>query len=153
MAKKDLATKLKLSKQQLMNTSLFVDVDLVPILKDSIAEIQVNIKERWYLFPLLYFKLIDRNFNQWWVDQHRSLDRVNYGIKFIQNNVTGRNDNLDVWLITGYTQQVTLRYDLPFADRKLKHGFNVGLVYASQKELNYATGNNKQLFLDKTITL
>lgn len=146
MAKKDLAAELKLSKQQLMNTSLFVDVDLVPMLTDSTAEIQVNVKERWYLFPLLYFKLIDRNFNQWWVEQHRSLDRVNYGIKFIQNNVTGRNDNLDVWLITGYTQQVTLRYDLPFVDRRLKHGFNVGFVYASQKELNYATGDNKQLF-------
>jgi len=146
MAKKDLPAELKLSKQQLMNTSLFVDVDLIPIQTDSTAEIQVNVKERWYLFPLLYFKLVDRNFNQWWVEQNRSLDRVNYGIKFIQNNVTGRNDNLDVWLITGYTQQITLRYDLPFADRKLKHGFNVGFVFASQKELNYATGDNKQLF-------
>ncbi|MCX6207094.1 MAG: hypothetical protein NTZ19_12680 [Bacteroidetes bacterium] len=146
LSRKDLNEKIKLSKQQLMNTSLFVDVDLVPIQKDNTVEIQVNVKERWYLFPLLYFKLVDRNFNQWWVEQHRSLDRVNYGIKFIQNNVTGRNDNLDVWLITGYTQQITLRYDLPFADRKLKHGFNVGIVYASQKELNYATGDNKQLF-------
>lgn len=146
LSKKDLSEKLKLSKQQLMNTALFVDVDLVPTQKDSVVEIQVNVKERWYLFPLLYFKLVDRNFNQWWVEQHRSLDRVNYGIKFIQNNVTGRNDNLDVWLITGYTQQITLRYDLPFADRKLKHGFNVGFMYASQKELNYATGDNKQLF-------
>lgn len=146
LSRKDLNEKLRLSKQQLMNTALFVDVDLVQIQKDSTVEIQVNVKERWYLFPLLYFKLVDRNFNQWWVEQHRSLDRVNYGIKFIQNNVTGRNDNLDIWLITGYTQQVTLRYDLPFVDRKLKHGFNVGIVYASQRELNYATGDNKQLF-------
>lgn len=61
-----------------------------------------------------YFRLIDRNFNQWWVEQKRSLERVNYGIKFTQNNISGRNDNLDIWLINGYTQQITLRYNLPF---------------------------------------
>jgi len=146
IAKKDLNAELKLSKQQLMNTALFVDVDLFSNQTDSTVEIQVNVKERWYLFPLFYFKLVDRNFNQWWVEQHRSLSRVNYGIKFIQNNITGRNDNLNVWLITGYTQQITMRYDLPFIDRKLKSGFNIGFIYASQKELNYATGDNKQLF-------
>ena len=146
IAKKDISTQLILSKQQLMNTALFVDVELIPILTENTLELQVNVKERWYLFPLLYFKLVDRNFNQWWVEQHRSLDRVNYGIKFIQNNITGRNDNLNVWLIAGYTKQITLRYDLPFADRKLKSGFNIGFIYAGQKELNYATGDNKQLF-------
>jgi outer membrane protein assembly factor BamA len=146
IAKKDINAQLILSKQQLMNTALFVDVELIPILTENTLELQVNVKERWYLFPLLYFKLVDRNFNQWWVEQHRSLDRVNYGIKFIQNNITGRNDNLNVWLIAGYTKQITLRYDLPFADRKLKSGFNIGFIYAGQKELNYATGDNKQLF-------
>lgn len=149
IAIKDISAELKLSKQQLMNSSLFVDVELVPVQVENNLEIQVRVKERWYLFPLLYFKLVDRNFNQWWVEQHRSLNRVNYGIKFIQNNISGRNDNLDVWLITGYTKQITLRYDLPFADRQLKSGFNIGFIYAGQKELNYATGNDKQLFYRK----
>jgi len=117
IAKHDLERESLLAKRQLMNTSLFVDVQVIPVQKDSVVDMQVQLKERWYLFPLPYFKLIDRNFNQWWVDQHRSLDRVNYGVKFIQNNVSGRNDNLDIWLITGYTQQITLRYDLPFIDK------------------------------------
>ncbi len=146
IAKKDLLKQLELSKQQLLNTTLFVDAEFYPVITDSLLLINVEVKERWYLFPLLYFKLVDRNFNQWWVDQHRSLTRVNYGIKFIQNNFTGRNDNLDIWLITGYTQQITLRYDLPFVDTKLKSGFNIGFVYASQKELNYSTEYNKQQF-------
>lgn len=147
IAVNELDKQLQLARQQLMNTLLFVDVTVkVGARKGNVLLIQVDLKERWYLFPLPYFRLIDRNFNQWWVEQKRSLERVNYGVKFIQNNVSGRNDNLDIWLINGYTQQVTLRYDLPFADRKLKSGFNIGLIYASQKELNYATGNNKQLF-------
>ncbi len=146
IAKHDIEREILLAKRQLMNTALFVDVQVLPIQTDSSVEMQVQLKERWYLFPLPYFKLIDRNFNQWWVDQKRSLDRVNYGIKFIQNNFTGRNDNLDIWLITGYTQQVTLRYDLPFIDKKLRSGFNVGLAYGTQREVNYATADNKQQF-------
>ncbi len=101
IAKHDIEREALLAKRQLMNTTLFVDVQVLPIQTDSTVEMQVLLKERWYLFPLPYFKLIDRNFNQWWVDQKRSLERVNYGIKFIQNNFTGRNDNLDIWLITG----------------------------------------------------
>lgn len=146
IAKHDLEREMLLAKRQLMNTSLFVDVQVLSIQTDSLVEVQVQLKERWYLFPLPYFKLIDRNFNQWWVDQKRSLDRVNYGVKFIQNNFTGRNDNLDIWLITGYTQQVTLRYDLPFIDKKLRSGFNVGLAYGTQREVNFATSDNKQQF-------
>lgn len=137
------------SRQQLINTSLFVDAKITPILSDSTVEMTIELKERWYFFPLIYFRLVDRNFNQWWVDQNKSLERVNYGIKFTQNNVTGRKDNLDVWLIAGYTQQVNLRYDLPYIDKKLKSGINVGIGYLTQKEVNFATGNNKQLFFNK----
>jgi outer membrane protein assembly factor BamA len=150
----ELEKQLVLTRQQLMNTLLFVDVTAY-IASNKANEVQVNIdlKERWYFFPLPYFRLIDRNFNQWWVDQHRSLDRVNYGIKFTQNNTTGRNDELNIWFINGYTQQVTLRYDLPFFDKKLERGFNIGLIHATQKELNYATGDNKQLFFkQETVT-
>ncbi len=143
----DIDKLLVLARQQLMNTALFVDVTVsVSSHIGNILGISIDMKERWYLFPLPYFRLVDRNFNQWWVEQKRSLERVNYGVKFIQNNVSGRNDNLDIWLISGYTQQITLRYNLPFFDKKLKSGFNVGLIYATQKEVNYATGDNKQLF-------
>ena len=153
LSEEELNRKLVLTREQLMNTLLFVDVNVyVAERKANEVSINVDMKERWYFFPLPYFRLIDRNFNQWWVDQHRSLERVNYGIKFTQNNTTGRNDNLDIWFINGYTQQVTVRYDLPFFDRRLKHGFNVGIIYATQKEINYATGDNKQLFFKQETT-
>jgi len=72
---------------------------------------------------------------------------VNYGIKFYHNNLSGNNDKLNIWLITGYNRQVTLRYELPFINKKLTNGINVGITSSKQKELNYATGiNNKQLF-------
>jgi len=138
------------SKQLLMNTQLFVDVQIDTMVVASQWQIRIQVKERWYLLPLPYFRLVDRNFNQWWVDQNRSLDRVNYGVKFIQNNVSGRNDNLNVWLITGYNRQFSARYTIPFIDKKLTKGFSVGFLHATQKELNVATVANKQVFLRHT---
>ncbi len=142
-----LREKLSLCKQRLMNTALFVDVDVRPVVIDSShLSIDINVKERWYLFPLPYFQIVTRNFNTWWVQENHRLDRVNYGLKFMQNNVTGRNDNLNVWIIAGYTQQLSLRYDNPSIDKKLQHGFNVGFGYSRNRELNYAIDYNKQSF-------
>jgi len=135
------------AKQLLMNTQLFVDIKIDTLTYLEQWQIRVQVKERWYLLPLPYFRLVDRNFNQWWVDQNRSLDRVNYGVKFIQNNVSGRNDNLNVWLITGYNRQFSARYTIPFIDKKLTKGFSIGFLHATQKELNITTINNKQVFL------
>lgn len=145
--KKDLEAKLLLAKQQIINTSLFVYVDVYVVSQaGELVFIKVDVKERWYLFPLPYFKLVDRNFNQWWVAEHHSLKRVNYGLKFMQNNFSGRNDILNVFLINGYNTQVDLQYVQPFADRALKRGFNVRFLYSQQHEMNYGSEFNKQVF-------
>ncbi len=149
---KDLNKKLEQSRNLVFNTALFVDV--VAYAADttgSIININVDVKERWYFFPLPYFRLVDRNFNQWLIDQKASLERVNYGIKFTQSNLTGQNDELNIWLITGYSQQINLRYTIPFFDKQRKRGFSVGFAHSTQKELNYITNLNKQLFFKNTV--
>ncbi len=139
--------KLILAQQQLMNTSLFTSVTVyIHSLQGGLAFINIDVKERWYFFPLPYFKLVDRNFNQWWVEQKASLNRVNYGIKFQQNNVSGRNDKLGINLITGYSRQVQLKYEQPYAFNSLKSGYSIAFSYANQRELNYATEYSKQVF-------
>jgi outer membrane protein assembly factor BamA len=147
---KQLAPAIIQAKQLLINTQLFVDVQIDTLASDGQWQIRIQVKERWYLLPLPYFRLVDRNFNQWWVDQNRSLDRVNSGVIFIQKNVSGRNDNLNVWLITGYNRQFSARYTIPFIDKKLTKGFSVGFLHATQIELNIATAGNKQVFLRHT---
>ncbi len=145
----ELQEKLTLCRQQLMNTSLFVDVEVSVVKKEAdLIFISVKVKERWYLFPLPYFKLIDRNLNQWWVEQRRSLERVNYGLKFKQDNVSGRNDQLNIWVIHGYTQQLSFRYQNPFLDKSLRHGMNIGIAYSRNREMNF---NTDTAFRDGTI--
>ena len=144
----ELEKKIEESKSFIYNTTLFVSVAIETAkLGDNKLAVLVLLKERWYIFPLPYFKLVDRNLNEWWVNQNHNFSRVNYGLKFIHNNVSGNNDKLNIWLITGYNRQVTLRYELPFANKKLTNGFNVGYTFSKQKEINYLTSNgNKQQF-------
>jgi outer membrane protein assembly factor BamA len=144
-----LPEKIQRSRELIYNTGLFVD-DSVKVIQqqNNVLQIEVAVKERWYFFPLPYIKPVDRNINQWIVQEHASLDRVNYGIKFMHNNLTGQNDKLNIWLITGYNQQITVRYNLPFINTSLTKGFEVGFTTSRQHEINYATSDsNKQQFL------
>ena len=148
IAASELQEQILKSRNQVFNTSLFVDVTITASDKmGDIITIKVLVKERWYLFPVPYFTLVDRNFNQWWVTEKRDFNRINYGIQFTQYNLTGHNDAMNIWLINGFNKQVSVRYNLPFFNKSLKHGFNIGYTYSTQKQLNDSTSLNKQVFI------
>ncbi len=147
MSYRDLFARMQETQNYLMNTALFVEANMhVRSRVDDTVHLSVDLKERWYIFPLPYFKLVDRNFNQWWVEHKRSLERVNYGLKFMWYNFTGRKDNLYVYLITGYNRQVQLKYEQPVIEKTMKHGVGILLRYSNQKEAIYDTRFNKQVF-------
>jgi len=142
-----LADLFETAQQQLMNTTLFHSVTVAAGRFDgNCVEVVVNVVERWYIFPFPYFKLIDRNFNQWLIDQGASFKRVNYGTKLLYNNVTGRNDKIRVWLFTGYTQQFSFSYERHYFDRKLRWGYRLSMNRGKAKEINYNTVDDKQVF-------
>lgn len=160
LAKDSLIEAMRIAEHQLINTSLFMEVHVnyLPIDSTSTAPeqavaIQIQVKERWYLFPLPYFRWVDRNFSEWMHNSHFSLSRVNYGVNFRQSNFSGNNDKLIVGLITGYTHQVVLRYQFPYIDKSLKWGLGAGLQYYTQKEVNYNSAANKQLYYNSTNVL
>ncbi|GAO42843.1 POTRA domain-containing protein [Flavihumibacter petaseus] len=143
----ELVEKFRVGKQQLVNTRLFNDVIIsLKSFRGYFVEVQIDVKERWYIFPIPYFKPVDRNL-QTWADKGYSLNRINYGAKFTYYNTTGRNDRLRLWLITGYSRQIQASYDQPFADKSLKYGYGVNFLYAGQKEVNPITVDNKQFFI------
>jgi len=136
-----------ISQQQLFNTALFEQVTVRSEMLDSLQlVVTIQVRERWYLFPIPYFKWVDRNFNQWWNEQNRSLDRVNYGLNLGQSNLTGNNDRLNAAFVTGYTRQSNFRYQIPFIDKKLRYGVAFSWQNATQKEINIATKLDKQVF-------
>ena len=149
-----LVKKMEEARRQLMNTALFSSVIVaakniegnLPTGQAAKIDISVDVKERWYLFPIPYLKPADRNLNQWLVEQKANLDRVNYGVKFYYNNATGRNDKFRLWLINGYTKQVSFSYDRLYLDSKLKWGIKLAFAAGKNREVNYNTISDKQVF-------
>lgn len=143
-----LVKKFEDARRQLMNTTLFHEVVVALKKFDGYkVDILVDVKERWYIFPVPYLRPVDRNLNQWIVEQKARLDRVNYGAKVLHNNVTGRNDKLRLYLVGGYTKQISVSYGRPYIDKNLKWGINFGFAVGKNREMNYNTINDKQVFL------
>lgn len=135
------------SRQNLMNTGLFVDVSLClsPVGSDSL-DVVVDLKERWYFMLFPYLNPIDRNLNVWVNEYDMDPSRVNYGIKFHGKNITGRNDKLNAWIINGYTQRLAMNYYNPFSNNALNRGWGFEVAYARNRELNLSTSGNRQQF-------
>ncbi len=143
----ELVAKFEDARRQLMNTTLFHEaIVALKRFEGYEVDISVEVKERWYLFPLPYFKPVDRNINQWLIEQKGQLNRVDYGLKVIYNNTTGRNDKLNVWLVNGYTKRVSVSYDRLYIDRSMKWGMKAGINMGRNQEVNYATDLDKQVF-------
>jgi len=147
----ELVKKFEVARKQLLNTALFHEVIVaLKSFEGNNVDILIAVKERWYLFPIPYVKVVDRNLNQWLVEHHAALNRLNYGVKLLYNNATGHNDKLNLYLIGGYTKQISLSYDRPYFDKTMKWGLNLGIALGSNREVNYNTINNKQVFYKDT---
>jgi outer membrane protein assembly factor BamA len=144
----ELVKKFEGARKQLMNTALFHEVVVALKSFDGYnIDIIVDVKERWYIFPVPYFKPVDRNINQWIIEQKASLSRVNYGAKLLYNNATGRNDKFRFWWVNGYTKQLSFSYDRMYIDKSMKWGMSVSFGVGKNREINYNTILNKQAFL------
>ena len=144
---KDLAQRIILNEARLLSTALFTDVNINVKNWDTKAhtcDLVIEMQENWYLYPSLIFELADRNFNVWWQEQGRSLDRVNYGLRLDHINLTGHRDRLKLKLQFGYTGKYELRYDYPFLNSRW--GFSGGVFFSERKEIGYITRGNKILF-------
>lgn len=140
----------KLARQQVYNSTLFneVTVDLVMLSANDI-EVNVTVKERWYLYPAPQFQLVDRSFNEWWVKNKGDLSRVNYGIKFVHYNFSGRRDPLRIFFINGYTRNISFSYSQPYSNRALTQGFGIAGGYAQNREMAYKTSYGNQILFFK----
>lgn len=135
------------AQQQLVNTSLFLSVSVSKSqLSDKGVVVHIELKERWYIFPAPVFSLADKNFNFWWNQQMRSLDRINYGLALVYKNVSGRNDNLDIGFQTGYNPSWGIFYNLPNLGRKQQHEIGVLFINGRAREVNYSSMFDRKSF-------
>lgn len=138
--------KFKKARKQLMNTGLFrkVVVSLQNFDGNSV-NINVEVQEKWYLWPIVFFKPVDRSLGEWWHEKNRDMNRINYGLRLAHNNITGRNDKLRLSVMNGYTRQVSLQYFGLWLDDELKWSSSAGINLGQNREVNYMTLDNKQV--------
>jgi outer membrane protein assembly factor BamA len=150
----ELELALQEDRMRINNTRLFhtVKVTLLPI-SMGIAEVLVEVSERWYFFPVPIFELVDRNFNDWWTNRNRDLSRTNYGVKLYQNNTRGLNDQLAVTLQFGFTKQFGINYNLPYIDKSKRHGISINADYSENKNVAWRTVDHIPEFVESDNTL
>jgi outer membrane protein assembly factor BamA len=137
------------NKQKLINTRLFVAVEIIPLMMTSTnADILIQLKERWYIFPVPIFKLADRNFTEWWVNQNADFSRVNYGLQLYHFNLTGRNDRAAVIAQFGFTNRYQIQYQIPYFNKKQTLGLFVSTGFNNNKSVSYNTYNHRLQFVE-----
>lgn len=137
-----LADRLKESQALIYNTNLFSDVSLTPrFITARNFEIDIVVKERWYIYPTPQFQLADRNYNEWINRYNASLNRVTYGVKFAHYNLSGRRDQLRIYLLNGFSRNFSVSYSSPYSNRKLTEGFAVYGGFTQSREVIYKTSN------------
>lgn len=143
-----LSETLERNRLRLMNLSLFSSstVSLDSFANGSGLAIRFQLVEMWYLYPIPLFELADRNFNVWWSEFNRSLQRVNYGISATHINLTGQADALKLNLNFGYSNRYEIVYERPWLNRRQTLGFRIATGFSRTHEVAYRTEGNKQLF-------
>ena len=146
----DLTSELEKAKVYIYNTTLFSEVEIYPlILNPSEVDIVITVKEKWYFLPIPHLELADRSFNEWVKIHNADFNRLSYGIRFTQQNISGRRDELSVALINGFKRKLSAEYELPYFNSALTKGFRIGGGISQTKEIPYASSlENKLMYFE-----
>ncbi len=140
VAAEKLSKLLRTAHDNLMNTSLFNFVTIDTLSDGDKLNIQIDLKERWYLWPFPIFEISDRNFNAWW--EKKDFSRINYGMYLVQENFRGRKESIKLLLRFGFDQKFSLVYLKPWLNKSQTLGLGFGIGYSRNHTVAYLTDNN-----------
>lgn len=140
----ELSKKLDRSKYNLNNTLLFNFVEIDTTTDENRLNLTIKLVERWYIFPIPFVQIAERNFNAWWAN--KDFSRLDYGAYIIKNNFRGRKESITALIRLGYNEQYRLTYDIPYLNRKQTLGLNFTAGFSQHHEISYLSKDNKQQF-------
>ena len=149
LSEKKLGELIELDKKRIYNTNLFnsVNVDILTM-PDNQVVLLYKVLERWYIYPGVVFELADRNFNDWWVNQGRDINRVNLGLRFRDFNFRGKRDYLELISQIGFQRQFYFRWKIPYIDKKQQNGLSLTVNYLDSRNVGYLTSDHFQQFAE-----
>jgi outer membrane protein assembly factor BamA len=135
------------NRKRLFNLRLFHHVDVTYTCQNNLVNVQFDVQERFYLYPIPILDFADRNFNAWLEKQ--DWDRIDYGFALIRKNFRGRNEDVRVRVQHGFNQRLELSYRVPYLIRKYNLGGEVAVADYRSHVLSYTNSNNRQRFLEQ----
>lgn len=97
---------------------------------------------------MIIFELADRNFNEWWEQRNRDLNRINYGGYLVQKNMRGRNETLRMRLQWGFTRKAELFYSFPYIQKNQRGGLNLSFSYIFTRYVPYTLDRHRLVFFN-----
>lgn len=149
VSENNLAEFIEKKRTRLLNMQLFSMVDISAVYPndlDSSIDLHIQVREVLYWLPKPIFSLADRNFNVWWVEQHKALNRTNIGFELTRVNFRGRDERMNLILQLGYNKLFNLSYRIPYVNKAMTLGLNAGFTWGTGRETFYQTSENKLLF-------
>ena len=135
------------SQENIFNTRLFNFVTMDTVCKPGRiveAEIHIHVVERWYIWPIPFIEISDRNINAWLSTMDFS--RLTYGIDLTISNVRGRNETLRFPVHFGFNRQFGFDYTMPYTNKKKTIGLGFGLLLCQNHEVIVKSENNKPVY-------
>ncbi len=152
MSKEDLEIKIKSSKENLTNLSLYNFVDITISNHQRKVDVIIDVVERWYVWPYPIFELSERNFNVWWnefkASNYSDFSRMNYGVFLEWENFRGRNELLKLKYRRGFKEQYLFNYNIPYFNKNKTIGISAFAQLFRRKKSFYKTIDNKLLYYE-----
>ena len=140
--KTDIEQRIDLNKRKLVNTNLFITVE-INYIHSTDNQIVINIKllEQWYILGYPIFQIADRNYAEWF-QRGADFKRTTFGVDLIHSNFRGRAERINLRLETGFTQRIDAGYRIPYIDKTMKTGAGFSLSYITNKTLAFRSLND-----------
>ncbi len=128
---RDTAALAENAEQNLVNTSLFHRAEV--LFTDS-GLVWVRVTERWYIWPVPFFSVEERNFNVWLRDP--DLEKATYGLYVYHENFRGRKEYLKLLCKTGYNELYGFSYSKPYIDKRKNTGISAAAGFEGSHALS-----------------
>ena len=104
--------------ERIFSLGIFTKVSLIPVLKDSINILYIQVNESWYIYPIPFAELVDRDWK-----------KISYGMYLFVRNFRGEDETLFAKAAFGYNPSVDISYDRPYLFRAQNIFFNAQFTF------------------------
>jgi outer membrane protein assembly factor BamA len=140
------------SINNLTRTSLFnfVEVEATES-KPGFLQIDVQLTERWYIWPTVYLNHTSPNFSEWW--RTKDFSKLEYGTGLKINNFRGMGETLMLNFRFGNFSKIELDYRGIYLDDKERNSLSFLASRSAKKILAYNIQSDKEVILKEDLDL